>query len=90
MRPTPELTSVEYMEDYKVHVRFIDGVEADVDLADVLWGEVFEPLKDPAEFRRFRLDRALNTITWPCGADLAPEFLYARAKTGSADVPGGS
>jgi hypothetical protein len=39
-------------------------------------GEVFEPLRDPARFREFRLDREMNTVVWPNGADLAPEFLY--------------
>ena len=41
--------------------------------------EVFEPLKDLAVFRRFRLDTELNTIIWETGADLAPEYLYERA-----------
>ncbi|HVS10524.1 MAG TPA: hypothetical protein VMS76_11680 [Planctomycetota bacterium] len=36
-------------------------------------------MKDPEVFRRFRLDRELNTLTWPSGADLAPEFLYEKA-----------
>ena len=44
-----------------------------------LWGEVFEPLKDTDVFRCFRVDTELDTIVWPTGADLAPEFLYERA-----------
>jgi len=60
-------------------VRFADGTEGDVDLEAELWGEVFEPLKNLANFRDFRLDVELNTVTWPSGADLAPEFLYAQA-----------
>lgn len=39
-------------------------------------GEVFEPLKDPAFFRRVRLNPETGTVEWPNGADLAPEFLY--------------
>jgi hypothetical protein len=50
-----------------------------MDLTDELWGEVFEPLKDPQVFRKFKIDEELNTITWPSGADLAPEFLYDKA-----------
>ncbi len=44
-----------------------------------LWGQVFEPLRDPARFREFRIDEGHQTIEWPNGADLAPEFLYERA-----------
>jgi hypothetical protein len=44
----------------------------------MLWGEVFEPLKDLAVFQGFRLDTELNTISWETGADLAPEYLYER------------
>ena len=60
-------------------MRFADGTEGDVDLEAELWGDVFEPLKDLAVFRDFRLDVELNTVTWPSGADLAPEFLYEQA-----------
>ena len=76
---TPKLEAAEYVSGYTIRLRFADGVEGDLDLAGELWGEVFEPLKDLAVFRRFRLDTELNTLTWPSGADLAPEFLYEKA-----------
>jgi len=75
----PQLTSAEYVGGYVIRMRFADGVEADVDLEAELFGEVFEPLKDPGVFRRFRMDPELNTVSWPCGADFAPEFLYEQA-----------
>ncbi len=74
------LVSAEYVAAHVVRLRFADGIEGEVDLAGELWGEVFEPLRDPALFRRFRLDRELNTLTWPTGADLAPAFLYERTR----------
>ncbi len=73
---TPRISAAEYVADYRVFLRFEDGREAEVDLEKELWGEVFEPLRDPAVFRSFRLDEELNTLTWPTGADFAPEFLY--------------
>ena len=76
---TPKIEAADYVGGYTIHVRFIDGVEGDIDLEGELWGEVFEPLKDIEVFRRFRLDAELNTVTWPSGADLAPEFLYEKA-----------
>ncbi len=50
-----------------------------MDLKDELWGEVFEPLRDPSRFREFRITEGNSTIEWPNGADLAPESLYERA-----------
>jgi hypothetical protein len=73
---TPRLLSAEYTREFKVRLRFEDGREAEVDLEGELWGSVFEPLRDPEVFRTFRLDEELNTLTWPTGADFAPEFLY--------------
>ncbi len=68
----------EYDHGYVLRVKFNDGAEGLVDLEDALYGEVFEPLKDPAKFRAFRVDPELSTIVWENGADLAPEFLHDR------------
>jgi hypothetical protein len=67
-----------YERDYVIHLRFNDGAEGFVDLADSLYGEMFAPLKDVEKFRSFRVDPELDTIVWDNGADLAPEFLYDR------------
>jgi hypothetical protein len=75
----PKLKSAEYVKDHTIRVRFADGIAGDIDLGAELWGEVFEALRDPDVFRRFRLDDELNTVTWPSGADFAPEFLYEKA-----------
>jgi hypothetical protein len=37
---------------------------------------MFEPLKDPDLFFQASVNPDLETVTWPNGADLAPEFLY--------------
>ena len=81
-----KLESAEYVTGFAIRLRFADGTEGVVDLKDELWGEVFEPLKDPATFRNFHLDPELNTVTWPTGADLAPEFLYEKAAAQQADA----
>lgn len=36
---------------------------------------MFEPLKDRALFAKVAIHPELETVTWPNGADLAPEFL---------------
>ena len=73
---TPKLVNAEYLSDYKIKIWFEDGAVGVVDLEKELWGEVFEPLKDVLVFQDFRIDKELQTIVWPTGADLAPEFLY--------------
>ncbi len=75
----PKLKSAEYVKDHTIRVGFADGTAGDIDLGAELWGEVFEALRDPAVFRSFRLNDELNTVTWPSGADFAPEFLYEKA-----------
>jgi hypothetical protein len=74
----PRITEMKYLSEYRVWLRFDDGKEGEVDLRDELWGEVFEPLKPLERFKTAYLDRELNTIRWENGADLAPEFLYAK------------
>jgi hypothetical protein len=65
-----------YVRDYVVWLRFNDGVSGEVDLADQLEGEVFEPLRDLDRFKNFSL--RYHTLTWDNVADFAPEFLRER------------
>jgi hypothetical protein len=79
---TPKLENADYVRDYQIRLKFADGWEGIIDLRDELLGEVFEPLKKIELFRSFCLNEELNTIVWPTGADLAPEFLYDQAAAG--------
>ena len=76
----PRVETAEYVGEYTVHLRFADGAEGDVDLAEELHGELFEPLRDPDVFRRFSVHPEFRTLCWPNGADLAPEFLYEKVQ----------
>lgn len=73
----PRVVKAKHLGDFRVLLSFSDGLEGEVDLRDDLWGEVFEPLRDPAYFARFEVD---DTLVWPNGADFAPEFLHERAR----------
>ena len=70
------VTEVNYLEDYKLRLRFDNGIIKDVDLGDELYGKVFEPLKEIELFKQVVVNRDTNTIEWPKGADFAPEYLY--------------
>ena len=71
------VTEARYLGGYRVWLRFEDGLAGEVDLAEELEGEVFEPLRDPSVFKAFEVD---ETLLWPNGADFAPEFLHERVK----------
>jgi len=73
-----EVTCAEYVDGYRVRLEFNNGEAGVVDLSDSLWGPVFEPLKSIEAFKRFTLSPVLHTISWDNGADLAPEYLYAK------------
>lgn len=69
-----DVIEARHVHDHVVWLRFRDGLAGEVDLAPELHGPVFEPLRDVDFFRRFRLD--VDSLAWPNGADLAPEFLH--------------
>jgi len=45
-----------------------------------LYGELFEPVTEPALFQQFSVHPEFHTLVWPNGADLAPEFLYEKVQ----------
>src|SRR5262245_45725198 len=70
-----KVTDATVVRDFVLRVRFNDGAVEEIDLADELWGPVFEPLRDPAVFRQCRVDQELGAVVWPNGADLDPYVL---------------
>ena len=81
-----KITHIEHVQTYLLKLTFNNGTTGIVDLSQSLWGEVFEPLRNPELFNQFRLYPELGTIAWPNGADLAPEYLYQLMISGhSAD-----
>ncbi len=68
-------TEVSYLGDYRLWLAFNNGESGSVDLQQELWGEVFEPLKDKAQFASVYQHPVMKTVAWANGADFAPEFL---------------
>ncbi|HEV2107271.1 MAG TPA: DUF2442 domain-containing protein [Thermomicrobiales bacterium] len=79
MRET--VVAVTVVRPYVLDIAFADGAQRQVDMEPLLWGEVFEPLRDPGFFALVTLDPILKTVVWPNGADLAPECLYYGEET---------
>jgi hypothetical protein len=82
METLPAVVRAEYRGEHKIYLVFNDGVHATVDFADWLSGPVFEPLKDQEYFAHFFIEG--GTVSWPNGADIAPETLHERAKSHKA------
>lgn len=58
-----------------LELRFSSGQAGIVDLADELDGPVFGSLHHRGLFSEATLHPLFHTVTWPNGADLAPEYL---------------
>lgn len=61
---------------HSLQLTFDNGVQKRVNLRSELYGPIFEPLRDPAYFAKALVDPDSRTVTWPNGADFAPDFLY--------------
>ena len=71
------IRAVSVLGPYRLAVTFNDGVQGVVDLVDLVNGEdpgIFAPLKNPDYFSQVFLD--FGALTWPNGADLAPEWMH--------------
>ena len=70
----PIVIDAKYVSDYKIRITFDNGEQKIADLGDKLGRGVVKPLKDKQYFKKFFVDGW--TISWPDGADIAPETLY--------------
>jgi hypothetical protein len=72
------IQQAKYIGQHKIWLKFDDGQEGIVDLADIPDRyPAAKPLKDENVFASFYLDE-WPTLAWECGFDLAPETLYER------------
>ena len=76
----PRVIEARHTAEHRVWLRFHDGLEGEIDLADEIWGPAFEPLKSVDGFAKLYVEPEWYTLAWPTGADLAPEFLYDALK----------
>jgi Protein of unknown function (DUF2442) len=79
---TPDITAVSVVRHGVLRLTFADGVSGQVDVLDRMRGRVFEEATTPAGFSTVTVDDETGTIVWPGGADLAPDTLYERVRTG--------
>ena len=72
--PFVRIQAVVPLEGYCLRLTLTDGSVVERDIAALLDGPIFEPIKhDIALFRSVRVED--GTVVWPNGADLCPDVL---------------
>jgi hypothetical protein len=82
IRANYEIVAVEVVRFGVLALTFADGLEGEVALDGHLRGPVFDRARTPAGFAEVFVDEEGGTIAWPGDADLAPDTLYFRVKSG--------
>jgi Protein of unknown function (DUF2442) len=80
---TPDVTSVAVVDHGVLRLTFADGLSAEFDVLDRMRGPVFAEARTLSGFAHVAVDPETGTVVWPGAADLAPDTLYVRARTGA-------
>jgi hypothetical protein len=78
-----KVVAVTPLSGSRLDIVFADGKTAQISLAGRLFGPVFSPLADEELFRKAFVDE-FGAVSWPNGADLAPDALYTVATASEA------
>lgn len=74
------ITACKAEEDYKLWLRFEDGLEGSVFLGNLLEIGAFQLWRDVREFEKVSVDPESATVTWEGGIRLDPDVLYHDVK----------
>ncbi len=74
---TPAILEVEPLDEYVLRIFYENGERRVLDLKPWINNAVLKKLKDPALFAKAKI--SFDTIEWPNGLDLDPEFVYSHA-----------
>jgi hypothetical protein len=80
---TPDVRAVAVVRHGVLRLTFADGVTGEVAVLERMRGPVFDEARTPEGFVEASLDAETGTVVWPGGADLAPDTLYERVRTGA-------
>jgi hypothetical protein len=79
---TPDISEVTPVSHGVLRLVFADGLAGEIDVLARMRGPVFDRARTDAGFSEARLDVESGTVAWPGGADLAPDVLYERVRSG--------
>lgn len=73
-----KIVDVRPLKDYRIWIKFSDGVEGTVDLSELAGQGVFSIWNDINVFNSAFIDHDSHTVAWNGGIDLCPDTLYAK------------
>ncbi len=82
------VVEVHPLSNFRLRVRFVDGLEGTVDMAGLVHSPtagVFAQLADPGRFAQVFV--AHGAVTWPGEIDLAPDMMYAEIRRSGNWMP---
>jgi hypothetical protein len=79
---TPDIVEVAPVSHGVLRLVFADGRSGELDVLARMHGPVFDRARTRAGFSAAQLDVESGTVAWPGGADLAPDVLYERVRSG--------
>lgn len=80
---TPDITAAEVAQHGVLRLTFADGLSGEVEVLDRMRGPVFDEARTAEGFANVEVDPETGTVVWPGGADLAPDTLYERIRSGA-------
>ena len=85
----PKPVDVKALPNYRIWLRYDDGIAGEIDLSDIAGQGVFTVWSDPAVFNAVRLGPH-GAIEWSPDLDLCPDAMYLRltGKTFDEVFPG--
>src|SRR6266404_212239 len=69
--------SVQALPNYRIHIRYSDGAEGEVDLSEFAGKGVFAAWNDPDFFRRVEIG-PYRQIRWSDDVELCPDAVYLK------------
>jgi len=77
----PRVTEFDYLGGFRLHVRFSDGSEGDVNLRRhfVAGGGLLAELANEDAFAKVRINREFGVLAWPNGVEFDPLLLWSEA-----------
>lgn len=74
----PAVIRVNPADNYVLQLQFDNGQIGELDMTPYLDFGVFNKLKDKDKFNQVKI--SFDTVAWPCGVDLDPEFVFRKSE----------